>query len=569
MHRLIFLSWLLVPGVAGLGHTTLGQPLLTPHAGNPIITRGAGWDSGIAFFPEVLFHDGLYYAFYCGSTHLALGQLSIGYATSVDGLIWEKNPSNPVFQGDGTGFDALSVCTPAVVMDGDTWVLYYDGTTNSMPGPGIGRATAQSPDGPWARSAEPVLTGGGAGTWDSGLTLPDKVLATGEGYVMYYTGSFAFTMPLTGMQIGRATSADGINWIKYNDPNSGGPFSESDPVLDLGPAGDWDANVAWAGAVRETEAGWEMFYSGNRQPGSGLDIGYARSWDGIRWTKSSANPILVHGTENWGLLDLIPKTVMVADSTTFLYYHGFSTGLNAQMGVATGPAPSTLYFAQVGSGEGVQSDLVLPNPSASSSVSGRVDFLDENGDPLELGLAEGDSTFPSGGGAPLQLASSVDFSVDPLDALTLSTDGLGDLVAGSAVVTSYGSLGGVVRFQIPGIGIAGVGTSQIMSSFIIPVRKLPGGLNTGVAIYNARSVPVTLDLTLRSQGEEVASAAIQDFPGHGHLARFIDELFAGAALDGFEGTLVVETEDGRIAATALELGSQAGQFTTLPVTPLE
>ena len=37
----------------------------------------------------------------------------------------------------------------------------------------------------------------------------------------------------------------------------------------------------------------------------------------------------------------------------------------------------------------------------------------------------------------------------------------------------------------------------------------------------------------------------------------------------FEGTLVVEVTGGEVAATALELGNQPGQFTTLPVTPLQ
>ncbi|MDA2931450.1 hypothetical protein MYX84_16145, partial [Acidobacteria bacterium AH-259-O06] len=55
----------------------------------------------------------------------------------------------------------------------------------------------------------------------------------------------------------------------------------------------------------------------------------------------------------------------------------------------------------------------------------------------------------------------------------------------------------------------------------------------------------------------------------GHLAQFIDQLFTEADTSDFEGTLVVQASDGKIAATALELGPEAGQFTTLPVTPLE
>ena len=69
-------------------------------------------------------------------------------------------------------------------------------------------------------------------------------------------------------------------------------------------------------------------------------------------------------------------------------------------------------------------------------------------------------------------------------------------------------------------------------------------------------------------GEAVATTTIEDLAANGHLARFLSELFPDANTDDFEGTLVVEVTDGRVAATALELGIQPGQFTTLPVMPV-
>lgn len=144
------------------------------------------------------------------------------------------------------------------------------------------------------------------------------------------------------------------------------------------------------------------------------------------------------------------------------------------------------------------------------------------------------------------------------------------MVVGSARVTVDGSLGGVVRFSIPGIGIAGVGASQPMSALITPVRR-EAGINTGIAIQSAASGPVTLKLILRDkQGQQVTngSRTIENFPAAGHLAKFINELFEQANTDNFEGTLVVEATGGRVTGTALELGSLPGQFTTLPVTPL-
>lgn len=127
----------------------------------------------------------------------------------------------------------------------------------------------------------------------------------------------------------------------------------------------------------------------------------------------------------------------------------------------------------------------------------------------------------------------------------------------------------MVRFRISEIGIAGVGATEPTSGFISPVRR-NALINTGVALSNAESCAVTLDLTLRSQqGQEVPGGrrTLEDFPARGHLARFIDELFPQAQT-AFDGVLVAKATGGEIVATALELGHEPGQFTTLPVTSL-
>ena len=231
------------------------------------------------------------------------------------------------------------------------------------------------------------------------------------------------------------------------------------------------------------------------------------------------------------------------------------------------------YFAQFGNGEGFSSDIVLTNPSASNTASGGIDFLDDKGVPLSVGIVVtgNDGALLATGVSSSGIASSVDFSIAPLGAVTISTDGQGDLVVGSAVVTLSGEVGGVVRFGIPGIGIAGVGASQPLDGFITPVRRELGGINTGIAMRNTESHAVTLNLTLRNmRGDEVANGTktIEGLPAGGHLAQFINELFPEAETDDFEGTVVGEADGGKVAATALELGTEAGQFTTLPVTSL-
>ena len=55
---------------------------------------------------------------------------------------------------------------------------------------------------------------------------------------------------------------------------------------------------------------------------------------------------------------------------------------------------------------------------------------------------------------------------------------------------------------------------------------------------------------------------------NGQTARFIEELFPGADTKQFTGTLTVSSQSGLIAGTAIELGSKPGEFTTMPVSPL-
>ena len=55
--------------------------------------------------------------------------------------------------------------------------------------------------------------------------------------------------------------------------------------------------------------------------------------------------------------------------------------------------------------------------------------------------------------------------------LTISTHGRGPLVSGSVKVVSGGAIGEVLRFDLPGIGVAGMGGSQPMGDTIFPVRR--------------------------------------------------------------------------------------------------
>jgi sucrose-6-phosphate hydrolase SacC (GH32 family) len=269
------------------------------------------WDAVSVRFPHALFHDGLFHLFY-GTFQDFTTPVAIGYATSEDGIHWMKFEENPIFEADGTGFDAFGVTTPVItIMEDGTWVMVYNGipAQNSVFGTGIGRAIAPSPTGPWTREDEPVLEVGASGEWDARFIFPSSLVQTEDGYALYYSAGF---------MLGRADSEDGITWTKYDAADTPQPFAESDPVLRPGESGSWDSAVAWAGSVQHSENGWEMFYTGapNLEGGPNINVGYAYSDDGFAWTKYADNPVIDLERDQ----AFFPAFLIMPDSTYFVYY---------------------------------------------------------------------------------------------------------------------------------------------------------------------------------------------------------------------------------------------------------
>lgn len=226
------------------------------------------------------------------------------------------------------------------------------------------------------------------------------------------------------------------------------------------------------------------------------------------------------------------------------------------------PLDQRAHFAHFGNGANFASSIVLTNPSQAGSASGLLSFFNDLGQPLPVSLATK---------APVITLS---FSIPPLGSATFSTDGLGGLVTGSARISSNIPVAGVVRFSSPNLGIAGVGESLPVAAFMTPaIRDREGKLNTGIAISNTLETPADLFLSLRKlDGSEVSGgAATATLTSNGHLAKFIDELFPAADTANFQGTLLVtvRTAGGKVAATAIQLGASAGEFTTLPVVPVD
>lgn len=250
----------------------------------------------------------------------------------------------------------------------------------------------------------------------------------------------------------------------------------------------------------------------------------------------------------------------------------FSSGGSAagtgELNHQSGSLPTLNFLSQYGNGDNFSSDLVASNPT-DETVNAFLLLSNDDGEPLQANLVSDGTPVMLNVMTQLDGMSVANFQVPPLDSVTISSSGQGSLKVGSAVIASASDVGSVVRFAFPGVGVAGVGEAERYSHFMIPARRIAGDIRTGLAIYNPNAVAVTANLRLRSNGQDVDQATIQDLPPFGHRARFIEEFFDGVDTSNFSGSIIVQSEgDFELTAVAIELGNDPGEFTTLPVTQI-
>ena len=237
-----------------------------------------------------------------------------------------------------------------------------------------------------------------------------------------------------------------------------------------------------------------------------------------------------------------------------------------------------LSFAHFANGETIVSDLVFVNRSTQPSGPGPTPFhatispsrpvlyfYDKEGQPIDPESVvdlTGDLEVTEDG------ALTVRTEMEPLGELTISTHGQGEVVSGSVKVVSDGPIGGVLRFDLPGIGVAGVGASQPVRDVIFPARRR-GGLSTAVAIRNLGEEALGVSCRLMSGGIVLEEAEIP-LEANGQEARYIEELFTGTDTSDFVGSVrCTAPGEGMFTGVAVELDAVGRVFTTLPVVPVQ
>lgn len=283
----------------------------------------------------------------------------IGTAVSADGNTWiEKRGEAVVKVGPAGAWDSRDVETPYAIHvpsnpDSMQYMLWYSGATadtnylDTLCGTFFSviyqMGMAYSPDGiRWTKyndptndtsslyaASDPVLKL----PYSSGC-LPDTIgmasFAIAEPSVIFDPGTSLYKMWYIGLgcslptcgnndyrhRILYAESIDGINW------------SSSTLSLDIGSEGDFDSEQVYAPDVIRMENEYWMFYCGRSNPSSTIaqwemQIGLARSEDGIQFSKVAGNPLIVDGSSGkWNDYGSnFPSAVLFQD-TLRIYYSG-------------------------------------------------------------------------------------------------------------------------------------------------------------------------------------------------------------------------------------------------------
>jgi len=267
---------------------------------------------------------------------------------------WTKNPENPVMEpGCGGDWDSAAVRDPSWLDEGDTLKAWYTGYDGQGGAEAIGYAYSVDGGDTWNCRASPVLETGAGGAWDSWTVYAPHVIQEGATYIMFYAGFNGETS-----QVGRATSTDGVNWVK----------EPANPVL-RSTVYDWDNEIGYKAVIKE-ELLYRMWYAA-LEYGAAVTykIGYAESADGIEWIKYGGNPITGDTSPpQWeadGMTTLdVARREQGKDSWLEMWYSGVDMG---NPGVKLGSAVST---------DGLEWDKDPANPFLEQGPAGSYDSGD-------------------------------------------------------------------------------------------------------------------------------------------------------------------------------------------------
>lgn len=154
----------------------------------PVLSPELPWEKVAVMCPHVIWDESkaLYRMWYSGGEQNEPN--AIGYATSPDGLVWQKHPANPIFTPDAMlPWERHKVTACQVIQQGDWHLMFYIGFRDE-PHAQIGLARSRDGISGWQRHPGNPIVRPGMKEWDHDACYKPFAVFDGEKWLLWYNG---------------------------------------------------------------------------------------------------------------------------------------------------------------------------------------------------------------------------------------------------------------------------------------------------------------------------------------------------------------------------------------------
>lgn len=239
-----------------------------PYENNPVFsgTGGNTWDKQIRERGYIIKENDVYKMWYSGYNGGDSTEKYLGYATSTDGINWERYPGNPIFDEKWTE-DMF------VTKVDDNYYMYAEGKND------IAHMLTSKDGIQWEEQGDLIILETNGDTIPAPYGTPTIWIEDGKCYLFYERNDLGIWL---------ATSEDKLTWTNIQD----------EPVIEMGPE-EYDAGAVAANQVVKHEGRYYIYYHGSTNPNWAdpdenalWTSSVAMSTDLIHWEKYPSNPIV-------------------------------------------------------------------------------------------------------------------------------------------------------------------------------------------------------------------------------------------------------------------------------------